>query len=191
MNTAPLSVLHTVADHYIRDAQDFLERFDHLWEQMLHKMGRTKSFVDLIFACECVLKAHIVLGQINDDPVTVYKAMRRLSHDVAALASAAQFMQDRGTYQFVSDRLGPFSVFIRYSLDAYETFFPSAMERADADINYSNTIGNHDWVLECRSQVATLIDSTAQEDTGFMTTDLEALFRHELEMKAFVDACMK
>jgi hypothetical protein len=191
MNPAPLSVLHTISDHYIRDAQDFLERFDLLWERMLHKMGRTKSFVDLLFACECALKAHFVLGRIDDDPVAVYKAMRALSHDVAALAGAAQFIQDRGTYQFVSDRLGPFSVLIRYSLDAYETFFPSAMERAEADINYSNTIGNNAWVLECRSHVATLIDSTAQEDAGFVTTDLEALFQHELEMKAFVDACMR
>jgi hypothetical protein len=35
-------------------------RFDQLWEAgpPMHKMGRMKSFVDLLIGCECTLKAH-------------------------------------------------------------------------------------------------------------------------------------
>jgi hypothetical protein len=71
MKTTPLSVLHTVADHYKSDARDFLDRFDILWEAQLHKTGRIKSFVDLLLSCECILKCHIVLGRTSDDPITI------------------------------------------------------------------------------------------------------------------------
>lgn len=189
MKTAPRSVLHTVADHYVGDALDFLERFDLLWEAMLHKMGRTKSFVDLLFACECALKAHIVLGRIEDKPVIVYKEVRRLGHNIAALADAADFSKERDIYQFMKDRLGPFSIYVRYSLDAYETFFPSAMERADASLNYSSTIGNHSWVMECRERVGVLLDSTSGELGGLVS--FNGIIQRQLEMKAFVDACMR
>jgi hypothetical protein len=191
VKTAPLSVLHTIADHYRRDARDFLERFNLLWEAQLHKTGRIKSFVDLLFACECVLKVHIILGRISDEPTAVYNDIRRLGHDVGALADAADFLKDRVKYQFVKDRLGPFSVFVRYSLDAYETFFPSAMERVDASIDHSKTIGSNPWVLECRDHVSFLLESTANEFQGFVTDDLSVLVENELRMKAFVEACMR
>lgn len=188
---APLSVLHTLADHYSRDAWDYLERFDVLWERMLHKMGRTKTFVDLMFACECALKAHIILGRIEDEPTEVYRSLRRLGHDIEALADTANFMKERDVYQSVKDRFGTFSIFFRYSLDAYETFFPSAIERENALINFSKTIGNHGWVLESRANVGLLLDSIRNQLGGLVTNDLLALLQHEEEMKKFADQCMR
>lgn len=187
MNSQPLSVLHTLARHYARDAQDFLDRFNVLWERQPHKTGRIKSFVDLLLACECVLKAHVILGRIGDDPDIVYQEVRGHQHDISALADAARLLDDRTAYQFLKDRLGPFSVFIRYSLDAYETFFPSAMERADASIRYSNTIGNDPWVLECRDSVSTLVSFSERHLSGFVSDDLSALMQNELQMKEFAD----
>lgn len=63
MDEKPLSVAHTLAEHFQRDALDFAARFDLLWEAgpLLHKMGRTKSFVDLLMGCECALKCHCFL----------------------------------------------------------------------------------------------------------------------------------
>lgn len=55
MNLKPMSVLHSLAEHFHRDAVDFGARFDLLWEAgpLMHKMGRTKSFTDLLMGCEC------------------------------------------------------------------------------------------------------------------------------------------
>jgi len=191
LKVAPLTILHTIAEHYQRDARDFLERFDILWEAQLHKTGRMKSFVDLLLACECTLKCHIVLGRLGDDPCAVYQGVREYRHDIGRLAGAATYLQDKTLYSEVGKRLAPFSVFIRYSLDAYETFFPSALDRADARIDYSASIGKHPWVLECRGMVSSLLDETYSEFDGFVTDDLSALWQHELDMKAFAEKCLK
>lgn len=191
MKTAPLSVLHTIASHYEQDARDFLERFNLLWEAQLHKTGRIKSFVDLLLACECMLKCHIVLQQVQKDPKVVYKEVRSYRHDIQALAHAATYLQDRTCYVQIEERLSQFSVFIRYSLDAYETFFPSALERSDALINYSATIGNNPWVLASRDLVASALSSTHGEFQGLVTDNLSDLLQHDLDMQKFVEECMR
>jgi len=189
MKSSTVSVLHTIADHYKRDASDFLERFNILWEAQLHKTGRIKSFVELLLACECILKCHVVLQKIEGDPGTVYKKVRHIGHNIGALAREAKYLKDRASYAEIESRLGPFSVLVRYSLDAYETFFPSALERSDAPINHSETIGNNSWVLASRDLVALVIDSTtkATDEIDFVTDDLEILLQHELEMKKFAE----
>ena len=143
MKTKPISILHSIAEHYAQDAQDFAERFDVLWEKQLHKTGRIKSFVDLMMACERGLKAHVALGRVSEDPTEVYQMIRRASHRIEPLAQAATFLSDRSTYDELASRLDSFSVFIRYSLDAYETFFPLLVERDALKLNYSQTVGNN------------------------------------------------
>jgi len=187
MKTAPMSILHSIAGHYHQDALDFLGRFDLLWEEQLHKTGRIKSFVDLLFACECTLKCHFVLQHVNDDARTTYKAVRKFGHDIEALAKATAYIPDHGRYAEIGKRLGPFSVFIRYSLDAYETFFPSAMDRNDAPIQYSKSIGNNPWVLDSRDLVATILAAPIEEFDGFVSDDIGAILQHEAEMKRFAE----
>lgn len=189
MKAAPVSVLHTIADHYKRDASDFLERFNILWERQLHKTGRIKSFVELLLACECILKCHIILQEIEGDPRTVYKKVRSIGHNIEALAKEARYLNDRSSYAEIESRLGSFSILVRYSLDAYETFFPSALEGSDAPINHSATIGNNPWVLATRDLVTSLINSTTKssDEIEFVTDDLEILLQHELEMKKFAE----
>ena len=187
LKSAPLSVLHTIAGYYIKDADDYLQRFNRLWEAMLHKTGRIKSFVDLLLACECALKAHIVLSRVREDPGSVYVNVRRYRHDLERLAADAKFLENAAIYAEIRERLGPFSVFIRYSLDAYEVFFPSALERDQALINHSKTIGSNDWVLECRDLVAALLPEPQKALSGIVTADLNALMEHDKEMQAFAD----
>lgn len=192
MNAKPLSVLHSIAEHYHRDALDFAARFDVLWESQTHKTGRIKSFVDLLLGCECALKSHIVLGRLSDEPRTVYLQVRKASHQIAALARAATFLDDRSTYVALSQRLEQFSVFIRYSLDAYETFFPSYVERHEAKVNYSKTIGNNPWVLEVRAYLDVLLVSSNDAFSGMLTgDDIEAIIEHEREMKEFMESIAK
>lgn len=187
VKTKPLSILYSIAEHYAQDARDFAERFDILWEKQLHKTGRIKSFVDLMMACECGLKAHVALGRVSEDPAEVYKMIRRASHRIEPLAQAATLLSDRSTYDELTSRLDSFSVFIRYSLEAYDTFFPLLVERDDAKLNYSQTVGNNRWVLEVRRLLEPLLASVSEELAGFVTDDIKEIFAHERQMQEFME----
>jgi len=47
------------------------------------------------------------------------------------------------------------------------------------------TIANNPWVLSIRAKVQTLIDAVQPEFTGFVSDDLEAIFKPEAEMRQF------
>src|SRR5258708_6248059 len=100
MELKPLSVMHTLAQHFHRDAVDFSSRFDLLWEAvpLMHKMGRTKTFIDLLMGCECALKCHGFLGHVTEQPRDVYRRIRGFGHNIADLADYATFLQDRTYY---------------------------------------------------------------------------------------------
>lgn len=48
----------------------------------MHKMGRVKSFVDLLMACECSLKSHALLSMPDKTPVEAYRAVRACGHNM-------------------------------------------------------------------------------------------------------------
>lgn len=191
MQAKPLSLLHSIAEHYLQDGQDFAARFDVLWESQLHKTGRIKSFVDLLMACECTLKSHVALGRVDEKPQEVYRTIRRAGHEIAPLAANAKFMADRTNYDELTARLQGFSVFVRYSLDAYETFFPSYAERHEAKLNYTRTIGNNAWVLETRALLEPLLVAANDALSGFVSNDIGAILEQERLMKEFMDANVK
>ncbi|MDP2030012.1 MAG: hypothetical protein Q8K12_10285 [Thiobacillus sp.] len=188
-----MSVLHSLAEHFHRDALDFAARFDLLWEAgpVMHKMGRTKTFTDLLLGCECALKAHAFLSHLDGNPVEIYRQVRKHGHRIGDLADYAELLDDRTTYSRLKEELAPFPVFLRYSLDAYETFFPSFVDRATADLNYSKTIGNNAWVLQIRECLESMNVHSGERFGGFVTDSLEELFAHEKAMKEFAEACLK
>ena len=185
MRIKPFSVLHSVAEYYHHDAADFAERFDILWENQTHKTGRIKTFVDLLMGCECELKTHVTLSHLKDDAVETYRRVKKAGHSIDRLAEMAHFMEDRSHYDFLKDNLHGLSVFIRYSLDAYGTFFPF-FDYEDAEVNYSMTIGNNLWVLTIRDHLASMISASNGEFTGFVSSDLEAIFNNETQIELFM-----
>ena len=186
MKALPISVQHSVADFYHRDARDFAARFDTLWEDQLHKTGRIKSFVDLVMGCECALKSHVFLSRLDQDPDKTYQLIRRAGHSSEKLSALATFLADRSLYERVATKLAPFSVFVRYSLDAYSTFFPALSDWADAPINHAATVGNNAWVLGVREDLKQLIDSSSPEFTGVVSDDIGTIIQHEQELEAFM-----
>ena len=188
----PPTVMDTLAEHFHRDAVDFATRFDMLWEAgpLMHKMGRTKSFVDLLMGCECALKCHGFLGHRSEQPRNVYKTIRAYGHRMDKLADYACFLEDRAHYDMLKLELKKVSVFIRYSLDANETFFPSFQDRASADLSYSHTIGSNTWVLQIRATLENLISSAARCFGGEVSTDIDEWLGHEQEMCEFAKACL-
>ncbi|MCT8276525.1 hypothetical protein [Xanthomonas translucens] len=186
MKTLPISVQHSVAEFYHRDARDFASRFDVLWEDQLHKTGRIKSFVDLVMGCECALKSHVFLSRLDEDPDETYKLVRRAGHNSERLSILAKFLADRSLYEQVGSKLAPFSVIVRYSLDAYSTFFPVLSDWSDAPINHAATVGNNTWVLSVRHDLEQLIDSASTEFTGRVNNDIEAILQNGQELEAFM-----
>ena len=182
----PLSIQNSVANYFHTDARDFAKRFDILWASQLHKTGRIKSFVDLVMGCECSLKCHIFLGRLNEDPDETYRLVRTAGHNVKKLSTMAAFLQNRELYDRVGSKLAPFSVFIRYSLDAYSTFFPALVNWPDAHINHAETIGNNAWVLSVRDDLRKLMDSSSPEFNGIANPDIDAILHHDQKMEEFM-----
>ncbi|MEF8718325.1 MAG: hypothetical protein V5B44_11585 [Candidatus Accumulibacter necessarius] len=193
MQEKPLSLLHSIAEHFHRDAVYFATRFDVLWEngQLMHKMGRTKSFVDLLMACECSLKSHALLSLQDLPPAEAYREVRSCGHNIHRLAKLAAYLPDRAAYQHLGAELAQLPVHIRYSLEAYETFFPAFVDRKYADQNYSETIGNNPWVVRVRGSLGVLVDGIANELSGAIPMDLELLLQHEHELREFAKTCLK
>ena len=191
MDPKPRSILHSVAEQFHRDAIDFATRFDLLWEAgpLMHKMGRTKSFVDLMMGCECALKCDGMLSGSGEDPVLVYKRIRGCSHRIRDLVQRAKLIESREPYVTLDACLSQFPVHIRYSREAYESFFPAFMEPEAAELNYSGTIGDNAWVLRVRQVLESLNTFVAKEFSGEVSMDIEELIAHEEEMKTFARAC--
>ncbi|MNR54514.1 hypothetical protein D3C85_1747110 [compost metagenome] len=94
-------------------------------------------------------------------------------------------MEDRSHYNFLKNNLQGLSVFIRYSLDAYGTFFPF-LDYDDAEINYSKTIGNNLWVLSIRDHLASMINASNNEFTGMVSNDIMAIIDNEIQIESFM-----
>lgn len=181
-----VSLLHSIAEHYLHDAHDFARRFDLLWEAMPNKTGRIKSFVDLLFACECILKCHIALDRTEENPNVVFKDIIKAGHSIGKLVKLANCTRDQTHYDELGTRLDGLSVFLRYSLNAYESFFPSYIARHEARLNYSQTLGNNEWVLETRALIEPLLHTANEALSGFVTDDIGVILENERQMNEFM-----
>lgn len=189
----PFKITRELSKYYLADARDFIERFDILWDEPLRsKTGRVKRFVDLLMAVECILKSHIFFYRINDNPEECYKQVRGMGHNISRLADTANSLNPCDSYLRISEALKEFSVFLRYSADMSETFFPIILDDDSNESLYWITIGNIKWVLSIREQCQDLIDSVSELlSDEYCGIDLQEIIDHGKEMKEFVEECMK
>jgi hypothetical protein len=125
------------------------------------------------------------MAKQDENPFDTYRLIRKSGHSIDALAKSASWLEDQTIYNTLAERLEPFSVFIRYRFDADQTFFPTLVERDQAEINYSETIGRNPWVLEIRSLLEQLMDSLNGEFQGIVTDDLSEILDHEQALADF------
>lgn len=189
----PRSILHDVAENFHRDAIDFAVRFDLLWEAgpLMHKMGRTKSFVDLLMGCECALKCDGLLSGLQEDPVVVYKRVRGCNHSIRDLLQHSRYCAAPSAYKSLQGAMENIPVHVRYSCEAYKSFFPAFIEPEAALFNYSKTIGNNQWVLSIRDALGQLNESVAQEFAGEVSMDISECVEHETQLQEFANACRR
>lgn len=186
MNNKPPAILLAISQHYYLDSLDFAERFDILSEYPLTKTGRIKRFIDLFMGCECILKAHLFIGLINCDPKQIYTKVRKIGHKINELADLACFNSNRTNYDFLKKELQPFSVLLRYSLDASDAFFPFFYDWHNARIDYANTIGNESWVASIRRHLNSLIEEISDEYSVLNIHDLSELSSYAKNIEALM-----
>jgi len=154
---------HGIAEHYHYDGRLFLRRFSTLWNMsgFEYKEARIKTFVDLIMAIECYLKAQIFFESTTNSDVSaeeVYKKVRDHSHSIPKLISATSTHLDP-EYQKISKELINISVFIRYSLDADASMFQ--VSQNENQLYYSNRLGNEAWmqdILNFITKIQSILD---------------------------------
>ena len=124
-------------------------------------------------------------------PVEAYRAVRACGHNIGKVAPLANYLQDRAPYDYLAGQLVELPVHIRYSLDAYEAFFPALVERDQAEKNYSATIGRNPWVLEIRKVLGVLLEGISEEFSGEVSMDLGELIDSERAFAEFAAECLK
>lgn len=144
MRTYPMRV--ELADHYARDAADFLHRYRLTFystevDYQGIKSRRAKAYVDLRMALEALLKATFCLRapySLSGKPLVV--SIRGYSHDVDRLRADAlrRFNVDKKYIAAISKcNIAP--VDLRYQFDAMNFRVPN-------DKNYYDTIGSTVWL---------------------------------------------
>jgi hypothetical protein len=181
-----MTVRLTIAREYHRDARHFLRRFSLLPPQEFDKMGRVKNFVDLYMAAECALKAHVFAGRSNESALELYRKVRQYGgHRLTELAGIADYLDDRGPYESIQRRFAGFSVSLRYSIDAWDTFFPFGLE--DGGDQYDQTVANPQWIQAAKDEVHVIIESLSERLTVVIEgLDVKRLIEHQEAMKSFV-----
>jgi hypothetical protein len=183
-----MTVRLTIAREYHRDARHLLRRFRLLPPQEFDKMGRVKNVVDLCMAAECGLKAHVFAGRSDESAVAIYRKIRRGGgHNLAALVEMADYLADRAIYAAVGQRFANFSVSLRYSLDAWDTFFPFGLAPNDAADQYDQTIANVDWIRAAQEEIQALVESLLPALEGVVEgLNIKQVIEHQEAMKAFL-----
>lgn len=170
------SLRRDMAFEYWNDARELREIFNLAWaeNERFAKTGRIKILLNLLMACECALKAHVILSHTQNDPRTIYAEVRKAGHKIEKLCQLASYMQDRSTYDAIID-LGVGGVEVRYSLNATHSFF-----RSDDTFDlYAKTMANSSWVNQLHSHLSVLIDACQDALTGEVKEDWEAWFDKE------------
>ncbi|WP_454723495.1 hypothetical protein [Delftia acidovorans] len=159
------------------DARDLRDIFNSLWShrENYSKTGRIKIVLNLVMACECALKSHIILGNPNETPKSLLKKIKFAGHNIKNLAALSNYMSDRSNYNEIASLLSKIAVEVRYSLNATHTYFRTK----DTYDFYENTIANARWVNDVISQLIILIDACQDVLTGPVELDWDVWFQTE------------
>lgn len=168
---------HEMAFAFWDDARDLRQLFDLAWREHENftKTGRIKIVLNLVMACECALKAHLVLSRPETPPKILLDEIKRVGHNTTRLSKLTTYMQDPHTYNEIRTLLDPIRVEVRYSFNAAHTYF-----RANETYNlHATTISNPDWVQQVREHLDVLIDAGRDAVTGFVENDMGVLLQME------------
>lgn len=177
----------TLAQHYFLDALDLHRRFKQHWEDQPRKSSRIKSFVDLMMACECMLKSQCILARSAIPFPKAFAEVRKLAHNVNGLSRVAESAYPSTAQERARRHFGKFAVRLRYSADAYAYFFPVGSKRLGKGASYDETLGDSAWLTAAESVVTDLIEWGRSMFNGEVLDDIEANLLAEQEVELAVN----
>lgn len=181
MPAVKAALLRDIAFSYWQDACDYRDLFELQWNnhEEFGKTARIKILLNLVMACECALKTHVVLGSSSKTPKEVLQIIRKSGHDIPDLASKSFFVKDRVIYDVASELLKVVSVHVRYTLDASFTYF----RNDEAFEIYDLTIANPAWRKAVKVVLCDLIDTARETVLKSYDFDMDINFQVESELK--------
>ena len=175
-----------LAKHYFLDSLDLFHRFRAHWEEQPRKSSRVKSFVDLLMACECMLKSKCFMAKQHIPLIEAYKEIKTLGHNIERLATVANQTFPSEVNVRACQYFGEFSVGLRYSVDAHEYFFPMGKPTQSGRRPYSDTLGDTAWIKSASSTVEELIQWGKESFNGEVGDDIEAILNEGMELEAAI-----
>ena len=135
-----------LAQHYFLDSLDLHNRFLQHWEDQPRRSSRVKSFIDLMMACECLLKAQCILSQNLKPLGEAYGQVKKFGHNIDNLSRFAEKSFPMQAHGQSRDYFGQFSVSLRYSAESHHFFNPIENSGPPDRPNYCMTLGNSVWL---------------------------------------------
>lgn len=175
----PSSAHLALAQHFFLDALDLMFRYRTHWESQPRVSSRVKSFIDLLMACECMLKVQCILGCINTPLVDTYIAIKKNGHSIGKLSDSAQKFFPMPAHARAKRQFSQFSVGLRYSVDAHQYFFPHPGTGRGKPHLYGSTLGSTVWMKESEAIVDEFIAWGVNQFAGEVTSDIEKILEDE------------
>jgi len=154
--------------HYYRDATDWILLYKASKNCEYESLSiKTKQFIHLRMALECILKALLIcLSKRDEDPKKAYNAARRCSHNIEKLVNGCK-ARSSGRYRICTkamlerfqkiDKLG---IGIRYDLEmktAYKMQKPEEVFTESGPV--STVLLDYDFHTETWKDIITLMDT--------------------------------
>lgn len=156
-----------IAHAFLRDADDLLEMSECAWESARdNRSYRSKIFMNLRMAYECVLKSLIVAySKQNESPEDAYDKARKAAHKLATLLAEAKNRSGkrRSLFSKSSDArirlIDTMKVGLRYEIDLVAAFGSESVEQDILQSGpMSSTIGSGDWMIATMTDVGSVIE---------------------------------
>jgi hypothetical protein len=151
-----LTVNQDIAEHFLVDSRDFLERYKLLGERSLARDAsiRYKLLTELLFAAECAIKGLIFFDSTDDTDVIYNKVM---THDLNKLLQMLSSKEYDICIKYIDSELLHCPIDVRYGIEAYKARSSSC----DAENKYYDTIANCDWHKSAYEHLSKLVEYAA------------------------------
>ncbi|MEX0813573.1 MAG: hypothetical protein WD048_15250 [Chitinophagales bacterium] len=131
-----------IAQYFITDSIDFLNRFKIFEKHSTHIGSRSKLLTELLFSTECILKALIFIESDLDEKQT-YRKARKAGHNINKLINKLKPESQNKFKTLIKTDLSKFAVYNRYQLESEIDF---REESGVLGKKYYNTIANFNWL---------------------------------------------
>jgi hypothetical protein len=175
-----------LAQHYFLDALDFHQRFLTYWESAPRESSRVKSFIDLLMACECMLKSQCIIAYNAEPLSSAYERVKNLGHNIEKLSRNAEITFPSQAHEQARTYFGKFPVGLRYSVDTYHFFFPIIGSPPQNGLSYAHTLGNSIWMHQAEETVKALITWGKMRFCGEIDANIDSIMESETEINTAI-----